>query len=531
VAGQNLVAVHLFEWPWEAVAAECRERLGPGGYNVVQVSPPQEHNLGGQWWVRYQPVSYKLDSRSGTPEQFASMVRECREAGVEVMVDAVVNHMAGPLLFAPPKDFARTCSQEQDSPSGTTRPCRGFSGTEYANREFLHGQPGLDRFTKADMHHYAFNSERNCETPQKGSSSPVPPTRYYCDFSGLVDLDTENLAVQDQITTFLFQLFELGVTALRIDAAVFMYPVALAHLVQPIPWRYLVQELYPDGVMPDYFRVGQVTDMTFGWNVSWAFNESGAGWPFSFREVLRMANHTYRFPRQVHGRGALVFVANQDTVQKNISTGHESTLNFESGALYRLAQLLALAMPYGDAVRVMSSYAGPDREDMGPPGIQTDEPNFQVYTPSPVRCKDMPTTYPPSDDFRYGVGWICEHRWRGMSGLVRFRRSVGPSRRLSSATVDGSGFVSFAIAHEAFVAMNVRAKGALRLAGQPTSLPAGAYCNLADLEGPVPAPEEWRPRSCARSAVWVDDQGAVDISSAPLPPLEMVALHRLYPAV
>ena len=31
------VIVHLFEWPWDAVARECEEVLGPKGFCGVQV--------------------------------------------------------------------------------------------------------------------------------------------------------------------------------------------------------------------------------------------------------------------------------------------------------------------------------------------------------------------------------------------------------------------------------------------------------------------------------------------------------------
>ena len=34
------------------------------------------------WWQRYQPVSYKMDSRSGTEEEFIDMVRRCNDVGV-----------------------------------------------------------------------------------------------------------------------------------------------------------------------------------------------------------------------------------------------------------------------------------------------------------------------------------------------------------------------------------------------------------------------------------------------------------------
>ncbi len=50
--------VHLFEWNWQDVAQECEQFLGPKGYAAVQVSPPNEHITGSQWWTRYQPVSY-----------------------------------------------------------------------------------------------------------------------------------------------------------------------------------------------------------------------------------------------------------------------------------------------------------------------------------------------------------------------------------------------------------------------------------------------------------------------------------------
>lgn len=99
------------------MANECEYHLGPSGYRWVQVSPPQEHVTGHSWWVDYQvelphcqlaittqelkvvtehdakvsheqAVSYALESKRGTPDQFASMVQRCNLAGVGVIVDA-----------------------------------------------------------------------------------------------------------------------------------------------------------------------------------------------------------------------------------------------------------------------------------------------------------------------------------------------------------------------------------------------------------------------------------------------------------
>ena len=54
---------------------------------LTKVSPPTEHIWEDQepsfpWWVRYQPVSYTLHSRSGTEEEFSDMVRRCNNVNV-----------------------------------------------------------------------------------------------------------------------------------------------------------------------------------------------------------------------------------------------------------------------------------------------------------------------------------------------------------------------------------------------------------------------------------------------------------------
>lgn len=45
------------------------------------------------WWFVYQPVSYRLNSRHGDVNALRSMITACRENGVRVYADAVVNHM------------------------------------------------------------------------------------------------------------------------------------------------------------------------------------------------------------------------------------------------------------------------------------------------------------------------------------------------------------------------------------------------------------------------------------------------------
>src|ERR1700755_939856 len=76
--GGKTAFVQLFEWKWTDVARECETFLGPKGFAAVQISPPEEHawvtsgdGAPFPWWMRSQPVSYRLDrSRSGTRAEF-----------------------------------------------------------------------------------------------------------------------------------------------------------------------------------------------------------------------------------------------------------------------------------------------------------------------------------------------------------------------------------------------------------------------------------------------------------------------------
>jgi len=50
------------------------------------VSPPNEHlviwNPSRPWFERYQPISYRLVSRSGNEDEFRDMVRRCNAVDV-----------------------------------------------------------------------------------------------------------------------------------------------------------------------------------------------------------------------------------------------------------------------------------------------------------------------------------------------------------------------------------------------------------------------------------------------------------------
>jgi alpha-amylase len=76
--------VHLFEWKWLDIASECENFLAPKGFGGVQISPPNENVIiqGRPWYERYQPISYKLITRSGNERDFLEMTKRCNAVGV-----------------------------------------------------------------------------------------------------------------------------------------------------------------------------------------------------------------------------------------------------------------------------------------------------------------------------------------------------------------------------------------------------------------------------------------------------------------
>ena len=96
----------MFGWPYNDIAEEC-DFLATAGYMAVKVFPVGEHILTydtvedgelNPWWFIYQPVSYRLTSRGGTKKEFKAMINTCRQKGVRVYADAVINHMAGNMV-------------------------------------------------------------------------------------------------------------------------------------------------------------------------------------------------------------------------------------------------------------------------------------------------------------------------------------------------------------------------------------------------------------------------------------------------
>ena len=312
--------VHLFEWNWPSVALECEQFLGPAGYAAVQVSPPQEHAEGPQWWTRYQPVSYQLVSRGGTREQFVDMVGRCAAVGVDIYVDAVLNHMTGVR-------------------SGT-----GVAGTEYGEYNY----PGL----------YDYDNFNHCDRNNGDDIANFDDVfeLHNCELVNLADLATDQPDVREKLAAFVNDLVGIGVAGFRIDAAKHMPTADIAAIFALVDGDpYIFQEIIADdsGALDRraYIENGSLTEFGYAPRLQEAFGGR------DLSAIGDFGADSGLLPTQV----AVVFVDNHDTQRGHWGEG----LNFTAGDRYALANVFMLAWPYGYP-KVMSSYEFEDRDEGSP---------------------------------------------------------------------------------------------------------------------------------------------------------------------
>ena len=423
---KQAVVVHLFEWTWNDVAQECESFLGPQGFGAVQVSPPQEHvvvpDLGFPWWQRYQPVSYQLISRGGDRAQFEAMINRCRQVGVAVYVDAVINHMAAIDTGA------------------------GSAGTQFRRYDY----PGL--YQPAD-----FNPCRE-EIVDYEDAEQVTQ----CELVGLPDLNTALPEVQGTIVDYLVDLADLGVAGLRIDAAKHIRHEDLGMILQQMrdrvePDPYVYQEVIDPGTeaikKQDYYTLGDIVEFEYGRRVGEAFLNVGDRTLANLQtlgvgEDLTPSNQ------------AVVFIDNHDKQRGHGGGG--TYLTYKDKQLHTLAMVFMLAHPYGHP-RIMSSYAFTDSEQ-GPPA-DINGRTQTVYEPDRLGCGEV---------------WVCEHRQPEVTAMVGFRAATQATSEVTDWWSNGSNQIAFGRGDRGFVVIN-REDTPLTRTFQ-TQLPPGDYCEIIHAE-------------------------------------------------
>jgi len=417
-APDSRVVVHLFEWRWDDVAEECETFLGPMGYRAVQVSPVTENAVveGRPWYERYQPASYRVGNRSGNRVVFAGMVSRCRAAGVDIYVDAILNHMTG--VYA-----------------GV-----GTSGTTFGEYDY----PGL--YSYDDFHHCGLTGEGD---EIQDWNDPVQFR--LCELVNLADLATEKENVRDSLAAYLNDLVGLGVAGFRLDAAKHMAPEDVAAILARVEGApFIYQEVSdPQRWGAEYFPTGQVTEFQYSYVVSDVFLHGGLA-------RLHGAGSIWETTPFLPSDSALVFIDNHDNQRHD---GGVHVVKYKDGPLYDLAVAFMLAYPYGTA-RVMSSYAF-EAGDQAPP--MTEEVVKRVHGPDGLNC---------------GQGeWVCEHRRPTIAPMVRFR-TVTVGAPVANWWVGGEDRIAFSRGEKGFFVIN-RSDAAMTEVLQ-TGLAAGTYCNVLD---------------------------------------------------
>lgn len=475
--------VHLFEWKWTDIKAECTRFLGPYGYCGVQVSPPNENavvtNPNRPWWERYQPVSYTLKTRSGNEQEFRDMVATCNKNNVRIYADVVFNHMTGNVTgtgTAGTQFNGGTC----DYPGVPYPACKDFHGSDVC-----HSYDG-------NIHNYSNPNEvRNCR------------------LVGLLDLRQSLEYVRSKIAQYLNHLIDLGVAGFRVDAAKHMWPEDLANIVSRLHnlrsdtfgsgiKPFIFQEVIDLGTEPikmaEYFGTGRTTNFIYGQKLSEIFLKHSIP-----AKSLKNFGTAWGMPK---GDDVVVFISNHDNQR---GSGGGSVITFFEPSQMKIATAFMLSYPYGFP-RIMSSYYWKREFRHG-----EDINSWQ----GPPHNADMSIkTVQINTDMSCSGGWVCEHRWRQVYNMVAFRNVVDgtPVKNWWA----GSDYqIAFSRGNKGFIVIN--ADNSRLSANMTTGLPQGIYCDV--ISG------SFRSNKCTGKTVTVheDGQAVFDIDGHSDDPL--MAIH------
>jgi alpha-amylase len=407
------VGIQLFEWPWTSIATECTDELGPSGIAWVLTSPPNEHVQGPQWWTSYQPVSYLVESKLGTRDEFAAMVETCAQAGVEIIADAVINHMTG-----------------------------RETGIGVAGSRFEHyGYPGI--YEPGDFHHCTESPTGDIQDYRDAAEVQN------CELVNLADLDTASAHVRRTLVAYLEDLLSLGVAGFRIDAAKHMPADDVSAIVAALPeGTRILQEVIRGAREPitpeEYVRNGQVFEFAFARDLKSMVQSATLDHGMSFGEKFG----------HLASDDAIVFADNHDTERNG------QTLSQADGDAYLLANAFLLAQPYGTPV-LFSGY-GFDSTDAGPEQDATG----RVLD---VQC-DPDAEKPGAPPFS-AAEWTCTQRWPEVRGMLAWRSAVGHAQ-VTDEWGDRYGY-AFGRGDYGYIVLNTGADPLERTF--QTSLAPGAY--------------------------------------------------------
>ena len=182
---QEGVILHCFSWNIDNIISYLPQ-IAEAGFSSIQTSPLQPQldyyqngNWKDQWWKLYQPMGFTVadDNQNvlGSKDDLKRLCEEADKYGINVIVDAVLNHLGG------------GNSEQLNSNVKKYEP-------EIYNKNLIHTGVG-------------FVDDSSAYKVIKGYQGGFP------------DIQTENQIVQDAAVDMLKEYVDLGVDGFRFDAA------------------------------------------------------------------------------------------------------------------------------------------------------------------------------------------------------------------------------------------------------------------------------------------------------------------------
>jgi pullulanase len=280
-----------------------------------------------------------------------------------------------------------------------------------------------------------------------------------CRLSGMSDVDTASSYVQDIDSTYIANLYRMGVVGFRIDAAKHINTADLSQIknqtaaklgipASQIWWIQEVIAAYGEaaGIQPpNYYQNGDVNQFNFAYTMNNEFNGN----------IANIGPDVDNLNNDMPNQYANVFIANWDTERGT------QTLNPQVGPKWSLAQAFMLGYDYGQPVLLSDYYF--TNTDAGPAGA--------TATRIPDTNMDTACAKPASK----AGDWQCEQRWTDTRGMIGFHNAVAGTS-VSGYWSDGQNNISFNRGSKGTLAINNT--DASYTHTYSTGLPNGTYCNV-----------------------------------------------------
>ncbi len=315
-----------------------------------------------------------------------------------------------------------------------------------------------------------------------------------CEMGDLPDLDTGEEHVRKTIAGYLNDLLSLGIDGFRVDAAKHIPEADLVNIKSRLtdPGVYWKQETIGapgEDVQPsEYYTTGDVQEFTYAYDLKRVFGSEKLA-------VLKNFGEGWNYLRSDK---ASVFVTNHDTERNG------GSLSYKDGADYTLAHVFMLAWPYGSP-DVHSGYEFTDHDAGGPNNGRAEA------------C--------------YKDGWKCQHAWREIASMVKFR-NTSAGAPVTHWWDNGGNQIAFGRGDKAYVAINHEAPRSPAPSRPPCPPAAIATCRperASPSTPPAGSPRPWaptRPSPCT----WGPGSATAPPRPTPRRPPELPSTSRPTPS-